>query len=164
MVRRGRPTTIAFTINTVGVSRGDAGDAEVDDAEVETCCICRNTYCCSEDDDDCCLAVTTLGCCTQTVCCRCLTKMLLRCTCTDECTAVVAYCAFCRRISPASALDIYRGACLKECSACVKQQRAEQQPAAAPTPAANAGTDDEDDDEDDGTDGNDAPQSTQPDL
>ena len=117
---RSSRATITLGINVNNVAAHAADDAE------ETCCICRNTACVAATDADCCLAMATLGCCNQAVCCRCLTKMLLRCTCTDECTAVITYCAFCRQISPVCALDIFRGACCKECPACVKHQLAEE--------------------------------------
>lgn len=145
-----RRATIAFTVD-VNVDHHQAHADEEDDC----CSICRNTHCVagSEDDSDCCRVVTTLQCCDQTLCCGCLSKMLLRCTCTTECTQVIAYCAFCRRVSPVATLDVFRGACCRECPACVKHRQKQQAVvAAAPPPEPPGPTDDDNDDNNDDDD------------
>ena len=80
----------------------------------ESCHICRETFC---EDDECCRTMTSLKCCTQTICCACATKMAMRCTCTEECSAIIAYCPYCRMVSPLQAIDVFLGH-TKPCRAC----------------------------------------------
>jgi hypothetical protein len=59
-------------------------------------------------------------CCSQTMCCGCLTKLAIPCPCNDgECGAVIAICPFCRGITSMGAIDIYLGGCTDVCTTCV---------------------------------------------
>jgi hypothetical protein len=111
------------------VHRGAARDDGSDDEDL-TCYICANTYC---GDDECARAMTHLACCTQSICCGCLLKGSKRCTCKDECDAVVSLCPFCREVSPVEALDLFL-ATKAPCTACAKAD-------AATTPAPSAADD-----------------------
>jgi hypothetical protein len=113
-------TTIELTIPLrmagAGAGGGGGGDGE-SDGDAAQCYICANDFCAA---DDCCRTMTHLGCCTQAVCCGCLSKVVKRCRCTDECEAVIALCPFCREVSPVVVLDVHLGhaAVCKLCEAC----------------------------------------------
>lgn len=104
-------------------------DDEEDEEEEESCYICANTFCAHEE---CQRSMTHLGCCTQTICCGCLLKSSKRCTCKEDCDAVISLCPFCREVSAVEALDIFLGH-KPPCKACVKADRA-----TAAAPAAEA--------------------------
>jgi hypothetical protein len=72
----------------------------------DMCTICAHEYCVS---NSCAHNATNLSCCGQSVCCGCIAKMSKRCTCSEECEAVIVICPFCREITPISALDILSG-------------------------------------------------------
>ncbi len=76
-------------------------DRETDDVD---CAICAHPMC---PDDSCCLAATHLSCCNQPMCCSCFGKLLARCRCSDECTAIVGTCPFCREMCRAEAVAIF---------------------------------------------------------
>lgn len=110
----------------------DASDDDEDDADDTACYICANSFC---DDEDCQRAMTHLGCCTQAICCGCLLKSSKRCTCKDECDAVISLCPFCREVSAVEALDLFLGQ-KPACKACLRADaRAAPTPAAEPPPA-----------------------------
>lgn len=90
-------------------------DTDTDDDEEMTCYICANSFC--DDETSCCRALTHLGCCTQAICCGCLLKSCKRCTCKDECDAVISLCPFCREVSSVDALDVFLGS-KGACAAC----------------------------------------------
>lgn len=106
-----------------------AGDAAIIEVSIpvrditSTCHICATSFC---DEDVCCRARMHLGCCTQTLCCKCLVKLCKRCHCTSECAAVVAFCPYCREVSGVSVLDVFRGAS-EECSSCKDNEEAAEQ-------------------------------------
>ena len=91
------------------------------DESDETCYICAHRFC---TEAQCCRTLTHLKCCTQPICCACTVKIAKRCTCADECAAVIAYCPYCRMISPVLAIDIFLGACVKQCKMCDKADEA----------------------------------------
>ena len=99
----------------------------------EACYICAENFC---NNADCCRSLTHLTCCTQPICCGCMVKTAKRCTCREDCDQVIAYCPFCRMISPCDALDLFRGACLKPCRECADSSDAAAAPAAANPPPA----------------------------
>ncbi len=101
--------TIEFTV------RRDATDDTPASASTESCYICANDFC---DDDACGRSLTHLKCCTQTMCCACLAKVVKRCRCADDCDAVIALCPFCREVSPVTSLDVFLGH-VAPCKACV---------------------------------------------
>jgi hypothetical protein len=75
-----------------------------------TCHICTSTFCKAPlRNKMCCRTSTHLKCCTQALCCSCLTKLAKRCTCKHSCTEIIAFCPFCREISPLSKEELYRG-------------------------------------------------------
>lgn len=89
----------------------DAGDLDDDDP----CFICAHAYC---TNDACKHTVTRLRCCSKVVCCGCISKLAMRCTCDDECEKIIAMCPFCRAIARLEALEIFlasRPVC-KECT------------------------------------------------
>ena len=81
----------------------DAPDAESED---DACFICAHAYCAS---DACARSMTQLKCCGQALCCSCAVKVCKRCTCSDECEAVITVCPFCREIAPLGTLEVYLG-------------------------------------------------------
>ena len=98
-----------------GNRESDAADEEED---AVTCYICANAFCSAEE---CCRAMTHLGCCTQSICCGCLLKSSKRCTCKEDCDAVISLCPFCREVSSVDALDIFLGG-KTPCAACLKAE------------------------------------------
>jgi hypothetical protein len=44
--------------------------------------------------------------------------MAKRCTCAEDCDAVIVFCPFCREICPVGVSDIFLGACTKVCRRC----------------------------------------------
>lgn len=93
--------------------------SEGDDAD-EACYICANAFCAS---DACRRSLTHLACCTQAICCGCLSKTCKRCGCKDDCDAVIALCPFCREVSPVEVLDVFLGA-KDPCAECSKRDAA----------------------------------------
>lgn len=107
-------TVIELSIPMRIVNRGrDRAEEPEDD---ESCYICANSFC---EHEECVRAMTHLGCCTQTICCGCLLKSSKRCTCKEDCDAVISLCPFCREVSAVEALDIFLGQ-KPVCKACVK--------------------------------------------
>lgn len=94
------------------------------DEETDTCYICAQTFCV---EARCRQAMTHLKCCTQPVCCACVVKMAKQCTCADECDAVIAYCPYCRMISPVMAIDVFLGACTSPCRTCKTRDETENE-------------------------------------
>ncbi len=105
-----------------GAAAADAGD---DDDET-TCYICANAFCAAEA---CGRAMTHLGCCTQAICCSCLVKTAKRCTCKEDCDAVISLCPYCREVSGLDALDVFLGY-KPPCAQC----RVHDDPAPVPAP------------------------------
>lgn len=126
-------TVIELSIPMRIVNRGRGTDqADEDDA---TCYICANSFCAEEQ---CARSMTHLGCCTQAICCGCLLKSSKRCTCKEECDAVISLCPFCREVSAVEALDIFLGQ-KPTCKACVKADERDKAAAAQePAPTATA--------------------------
>lgn len=83
------------------------------------CHICSMPFC-SSCSDSCLRSVTTMACCDQPVCAECLAKVSKRCTCQDDCDKIIAYCPYCREISPVTAADLFAGLRGKCCKACDK--------------------------------------------
>ena len=107
-------------------------DSDEEDDEV-TCYICANSFC---DEEECQRAMTHLGCCTQAICCGCLVKSSKRCTCKEDCDAVISLCPFCREVSAVEALDVFLGH-KPPCKACVRaDERAAARSRPAPPPTA----------------------------
>ena len=79
------------------------------------CYICKSEFC---DLGECPRSQTNLECCTQPICVGCLAKMAKRCTCAEDCDAVIVFCPFCREICPVCVSDIFLGACTKVCKRC----------------------------------------------
>lgn len=114
-----RPST-RITRNRVRVP-GVIGDATVIelaipmlDTGATQCHICTSGFCPSHECEK---SATHLGCCTQTICTGCLVKMCKRCRCADDCAMIVAFCPYCREVSPVPSLDIFRGT-RTPCSGC----------------------------------------------
>ena len=131
--RRRGSTVIELSIPLQYGAAPASSASSSDDAEDSTCYICAEAFCGS---DECCRSLTHLTCCTQPICTGCMIKTAKRCTCKDECDQVIAFCPFCRMISPCEALDLFRGACLKPCRRCVAAA-AEPAAEAAPGPAGD---------------------------
>lgn len=68
------------------------------------CAICAHAMC---RDGRCSLTVTKLSCCDQPLCCGCFAKILKRCRCAADCTAVVGNCPFCRDMCRADAVSLF---------------------------------------------------------
>lgn len=104
---RGARIELTIPIRMASAVATDAG---------QDCYLCRNEFC---DEDVCSRGLTHLQCCTQTMCCGCLAKLVKRCRCVEDCEAVIAMCPFCREVSPVTVLDVFlghAGAC-KGCAA-----------------------------------------------
>lgn len=86
----------------LSVTRG--GDAESDDDD--SCFICAHSFCHAET---CLRSATHLRCCSQAICCGCITRLAKRCKCQEECEAVIAFCPFCREMAPLGAIDVFLG-------------------------------------------------------
>ncbi len=118
--------TIEFTI------RRDATEQQPPSASVEQCYICANDFC---GEDACGRSLTHLKCCTQTMCCGFLAKLVKRCRCSDDCDAAIALCPFCREVSPVTVLDLFLGH-VAPCRACgaveSKSPSVDEQPEAEP--------------------------------
>lgn len=112
--------------------RGGA-DSDSDDSDDDLACyICANCFC---DDEACQRSMTHLGCCTQAICCGCLLKSSKRCTCKEDCDAVISLCPFCREVSAVEALDVFLGQ-KAACKACARSDaRAASARPVATTPA-----------------------------
>jgi hypothetical protein len=83
-----------------------------------TCHICTSSFCKAPlRNKMCCRTSTHLKCCTQALCCQCLSKLAKRCTCKTSCPEIIAFCPFCREISPLSKEELYRGS-RELCSSC----------------------------------------------
>lgn len=131
--------------------RAAADDSESSGEDEVTCYICANSFCAEEE---CLRSMTHLGCCTQAICCGCLLKSSKRCTCKEDCDAVISLCPFCREVSPVEALDVFLGQ-KPACKACVRSdERAAAAPARPPARPRAAevidltGSSDDDDDDD----------------
>lgn len=113
---------------------GSGSDSDSDDSTdsdfASTCCICSEDFC---TDEKCGRTMTHMACCTHPLCCTCLARQAQRCMCTDECTAVVCWCAFCKTVSPVDSLDLF----LSNCKLC-KWCRARDAKEAAAQEAHNA--------------------------
>lgn len=110
---------------------GEGDDTDDDDT---TCYICAHTFCAT---DECGRAQTQLGCCSQPICSACLLKGCKRCTCKEDCDAVISFCPFCREVSPVDALDMFLGA-KPACARCAKRDAVESTASAAVAAAAPA--------------------------
>lgn len=126
-------TVIELSIPMRIVNRGRDREEEDDDV---TCYICANSFC---DEEECVRSMTHLGCCTQAICCGCLLKSSKRCTCKEDCDAVISLCPFCREVSAVEALDIFLGTKVA-CKACLKADERAARAAAAAAPSASAST------------------------
>lgn len=138
MLRRSRGTgrtgpIIELSIPMRLVRNGREDGAEAGGEEDVSCYICANAVCVA---DECCRTLTHLGCCTQTICCGCLLKSSKRCTCKEECDAVISLCPFCREVSPVEALDVFLGG-RPPCAACVKADHAAAPAAPRPSPESH---------------------------
>jgi hypothetical protein len=119
-----------ITRNRVRVP-GVVGDATVIelaipmlDTGATQCHICASAFCPSHE---CARSPTHLACCTQTICTGCLVKMCKRCRCADDCAVIVAFCPYCREVSPVPSLDIFRGT-QTPCSGCSDSSDSEGHP------------------------------------
>ena len=116
--------------------RGRGGDETSDDSDDDdvTCYICANSFC---DEEECRRSMTHLGCCTQAICCGCLLKSSKRCTCKEDCDAVISLCPFCREVSAVDALDVFLGQ-KAVCKACLRgdERAARAAPAAHDPPSS----------------------------
>ena len=74
---------------------------EDSDDDDEACVICAQDFCAQ---DACVHCMTYLKCCSQAICCGCAVTVSKKCTCEDECEAVIAICPFCREMAPLKAL------------------------------------------------------------
>lgn len=83
------------------------------------CHICSSKFC-PDAYGTCVRASTHLDCCEQPICVGCLAKMSKRCTCKDECDVIIAFCPYCREISPVSAVDIFSGLKTTLCPGCLE--------------------------------------------
>lgn len=119
---------IELSIPVLRMSRRSMADDDDDDDDSGTCYICANSFCAAQE---CCRSLTHLACCTQTMCCACVMRQAQRCTCNDDCEEIIAWCPFCRKVSPVQALDIFLGAS-KTCKACVAKDDAAAPPPAPP--------------------------------
>ena len=126
--RHGPPAVISVSIPVSSLPREDEEEDEL------TCYICANSFCPS----DCCgRTLTHLGCCTQAICCACLLKGCKRCTCKEECDAVISLCPFCREIAPVDALDMFLGG-KPPCKECLSEDSASGESAGAGESVVNA--------------------------
>jgi hypothetical protein len=130
--------TIPFTRSTAAsgvVHREDGGQNDDDSGDDVQCYICKSEFC---DLGECPRSQTNLECCTQPICVGCLAKMAKRCTCAEDCDAVIVFCPFCREICPVGVSDIFLGACTKVCRRCgvrdAKLVAAEAPPPEPPEP------------------------------
>ena len=110
-----RRTSAVFSIE---VPRGDVED---DDSAVE-CPLCSNAFC---QEELCSRTETGLNCCDQPICCGCLYRQMMRCTCKDECDAIVVICPYCRGLSSVAAMEVFIGS-KPVCSECAKADREEE--------------------------------------
>lgn len=94
----------------------------LDDEGSDECGICYS-QCCSKE---CCRYETQTTCCDQTVCSECLTKLCIRCRCTESCEQIICICPFCRDMSIVSSVSLFN-ARLKLCTVCLQQQKTQQQ-------------------------------------
>lgn len=117
------------------VHRDDGSHHDDDDGGDDVqCYICKSEFC---DLGECPRSQTNLECCTQPICVGCLTKMAKRCTCAEDCDAVIAFCPFCREICPVGVSDIFLGACTKVCRRCgIQDAKAAAAEPPAPEPEA----------------------------
>lgn len=111
----GNRAVIELSIPMRLVRGARAGEVE-DSGDEVVCYICANSFCGAED---CQRTQTHLGCCTQSICCACLLKSSKRCTCKEDCDAVISLCPFCREVSSVEALDIFLGG-KPPCATCRK--------------------------------------------
>ena len=74
-----------------------ASDATTDDDPLtinnNECAICMHHACTTRE---CSRSPTKTSCCSQTLCCGCLVKLMRRCKCTATCRESVGICPFCR--------------------------------------------------------------------
>lgn len=131
VARSGNGRRIELSIPMRIVHRAGHGrDDDHDDNDDLTCYICANSFC---DEDECCRSMTHMGCCTQAICCTCLLKSSKRCSCKEDCDAVISLCPFCREVSPVDALDMFL-ATKVPCKACTKADAAAAAPEPSPLP------------------------------
>lgn len=83
------------------------------------CHICSSKFC-PDAYGTCVRASTHLDCCEQPICVGCLAKMSKRCTCKEDCDVIIAFCPYCREISPVSAVDIFSGLKTRLCPGCLE--------------------------------------------
>lgn len=122
-------TVIELSIPMRIVNRGRDREEEADE---DTCYICADSFC---EREECARSMTHLGCCTQAICCGCLLKSSKRCTCKEDCDAVISLCPFCREVSAVEALDVFLGQ-KAACKACARSDaRAASARPVATTPA-----------------------------
>lgn len=118
-----------------GDTGGSSSSSSSDDEDGDLSChICANSFC---EDDECCRSMTHLACCTQALCTACLVKSSMRCTCKEDCDAVISMCPFCRQVSPVEVLDMFLGG-KPVCKRCVEDERCTVAAAAVPVAAAAA--------------------------
>lgn len=70
----------------------------------EDCGICCRSFCLT---DVCGSTKTRTSCCGQHICCACVVRNAMPCSCKHRCREVVTVCPFCRRICRISSLAIY---------------------------------------------------------
>ena len=132
MPRINRSAVIEVSI-PVRLRRG-GGD---DDEEHYTCFVCRDEFC---DADRCGRSMTTTSCCSQSLCCACMSHLARRCTCTDDCEAVIVFCPFCREMVPLRALEVFLGGrepckkCRESCCEATSEPDGRETPATRPEP------------------------------
>ena len=128
MRRRNRNAVIEVSIMSRPSHEPNAAD---DDDEGDACFICAHVFCAQEA---CMHSETQLRCCSQGICCACVTKVAKRCKCAEECDAVIACCPFCREIAALDALDVFLGT-RPECKACMAATPAPPEGTPPATPA-----------------------------
>ena len=84
----------------IEIPTGDADESALE------CPICCHEFC---SEETCCRTETHQNCCDQPICCSCLQRQLRRCTCSDECNQIITICAYCREITPVTALEVFLG-------------------------------------------------------
>ena len=78
------------------------------------CGVCFYNWC---EDDMCGKSIVQTSCCFQGLCASCVTKMSMRCKCTDDCDQVVFICPYCKTLSRADSRSIFLGH-KKPCKKC----------------------------------------------
>lgn len=93
-----------------------------EDANEISCTVCRDSFC---GNSKCGRSQTHLVCCENPLCCQCVSKLAKRCTCTDECEAIIVFCPFCREIAGLEPLELFLGHTKTPCKSCQTLDKAE---------------------------------------